>query len=449
MALALRLNDLISFDRNRGLAPQKMIPRGRLISKAECLRLCPALDSRELTGGMLFFDGQVYNSERLILSLLLSATRAGADLVNYVQAIGFLRERNTIFGLRAADVLSGNLYDVQARVVVNCSGPWVDDVLRFLGISGQPRTTPLLKAAVLVTRPLVREVAVGISCNSPYKDGNAIIDKGHRYFFITPWRNTSLVGTLQAPYDGNPDNSQLTEQNIDDFIREVNAALPGAGLARDDVYFTYSGLVPRADATSKAEGVQLAKHYQIRDHAAEGGIDGLVTVVGVKYTTARDVAEKTVDVVERKIGKSPTVCQTAITPLQERAIGCFEESLTQGLGKRPAGVSTATLHHLLQTYGSEYWEILRYGEADPEWHQPIIESSPVIKAQVLHGIREEMAQKLSDVIFRRTELGTAGHPGALCLKSCAGIMARELGWEQKRMLKEIEEVETAFCRGRS
>jgi glycerol-3-phosphate dehydrogenase len=317
----------------------------------------------------------------------------------------------------------------------------------LLGTSGRQLQTPLLKAAVLVTRPLVPEAAVGVACKSRYKGDNAIINKGHRYFFITPWRNTSLIGTFHAPYNGDPDSFQLTEQDIEDFIREVNAALPGAGIARHDIYFAYSGLLPRAEMEGKADSVQLAKHYQVRDHAVEDGIQGLVSVVGVKYTTARDVAEKTVDLLEKKLGKSPTACQTAITPLPEGEIGSFEECLIQELGKRPAGVSAATLRHLIQTYGSEYREILRYGEEDRKWHQPLVESSPVIKAEVLHGIREEMAQKLSDVIFRRTELGTAGHPGALCLKSCAEIMAREMGWEHKRLVKEIKEVESVFYRG--
>ena len=109
-------------------------------------------------------------------------------------------------------------------------------------------------------------------------------------------------------------------------------------------------------------------------------------------------------------------------------------------------MSPETVRHLMQTYGSEYREILRYCEEDQAWRQPVMPSSPVTRAEVLHGIREEMAQKLTDVIFRRTELGTAGYPGDACLKTCAEIMAAELGWNEQRTLNELGETRAAYFR---
>lgn len=441
---ALKLNDLISFDRNRNLVHQKRISRGRVLSKAECLQLCPGLDQKDLTGGALYFDGQVYNPDRLNLSLLLSAASAGADLANYVQVNGFLLEGNTVTGVQAKDVLSVNRLEVRGRVVVNCSGPWTDRVLQLLGTPRHSKQTNLLKAFVLVTRPLVQGVAVGVPSSSPYKDNDAIINKGHRYFFITPWRNTSLIGTFQAPYDGDPDDFDVTEQDVRGFIHEVNAAFPGAGLKRHDVYFVYRGLLPAGGMNGKAGDTQPAKEYEIHDHASKNRIQGLVSVIGVKYTTARDVAEKTVNLVEKKLGKRTVRCHTATTPVFGGEFHDFEEFASQAYDKKPAVVSAETIQHLLQTYGSQYREILRYYEEDPAWGEPVTNGSPLIKAEVIHGIREEMAQKLGDIIFRRTELGTAGYPGDACLRTCAQIVATELGWDKERTQKELEEVRSVF-----
>jgi len=444
MRLALRLNDLISFDRNRGLEPHNMIPRGRLISRDECLELCPGLDQRGLTGGAVYFDAQVYNTERLILSVLSSAANAGADLANYAQVIGFLRDGNTITGIQVRDLLSETSLQVRARIVVNCSGPWVDRLLELLGTPTPRDRSTFLKAVVLVSRPLIREIAVGIPSSSRYNDQDAILNKGHRYFFITPWRNRSLIGTFQCPYNGGANDFKVTEQEIHDFISEINAAYPAAGIKRQDVYFVYGGLVPTSEIGSKTNGIQLVKHYRLHDHEQEDGIRGLISVMGVKYTTARGVAEKTVDCVLRKLGKGPVTCRTAVTPVYGGAVGCLEEFLCREMKGKAAGLSEQTLRHLIQTYGSEYREILRYSEREPGWGKPVTSDSPVIRAEVLHAAREEMAVKLSDVIFRRTGLGTGGYPGSICLESCAAIMAAELAWSDQRTRKELEETKAVY-----
>jgi glycerol-3-phosphate dehydrogenase len=103
------------------------------------------------------------------------------------------------------------------------------------------------------------------------------------------------------------------------------------------------------------------------------------------------------------------------------------------------------MHHLLRTYGSEYQTILRYGAEDPVWSEPVTHDTPVLKAEVLHGVRTEMARKLTDVLLRRTELGTAGYPGDACLETCAAIMARELGWDKQTVSRELEEAASVFA----
>jgi glycerol-3-phosphate dehydrogenase len=114
------------------------------------------------------------------------------------------------------------------------------------------------------------------------------------------------------------------------------------------------------------------------------------------------------------------------------------------LKERPKCLSPQTLQHLLRNYGSEYRGILEYCDTNPQWSASISEDYPVIKAEVIHGVQREMAQKLADVVLRRTELGTAGHPGTACLYTCAEIMAEELGWDRNRVANEVQELEEVF-----
>ena len=446
MSLALKLNDLVSLDRNRNLEPHNSIPRGRIISKSEALQFWPDLDSEQITGAAIYFDGQVHNPERLNLALLVSACSAGAQVANYAQVTSFLQNHDQVTGINVRDVLSGDSFPLRAGVVVNCAGPWLERVLRSLRSAPCQRRIPLSKAIVLLTRPLVQNIAVGLPSRFRYTDNAGMFQKGFRYFFITPWRNKALVGTAETPYKGDPDALQVTEQEICNFLSDINMSFPRAALRRRDVYGVLRGLLPSDGGTDQNKESQPTHQAEIHDHAEEDGIHGLISVVGVKYTTARSVAEKAVDLVFKKLGKKTVSCRTGELPVHGGEIRCFEEFLTRALKSKPAHISAESLHHLATTYGSEYRQIIRYCEIDPRWATPVVSDSLIIKAEVLHGIRVEMAQKLSDVVFRRTELGTAGCSSESSIYECAAIMAAELGWSRKRVSCEMDEVQAEVCR---
>jgi len=426
MSVALKLNDLIGFDRNRHLSAEKTLPAGRILSKDECLEYCPDLSQQDLTGAAFFFDGQVQNTERLILCLLLSASRSGAELANYARATRFQKNTKAIVGMSVEDVLTGKSVDIRARVFVNCSGPWTDRIVELVGIMKQRTKKRWVKAALILTRQLIPNVAVGVRSNFRYQNPAACLDKGYRYLFITPWRDSSLIGTFEAPYDESPDDFSVTEDEIRSFVQNVNSAYPASHLTRKDVRFVYGGLVP-ADDRNGSSSDQPAKHYELHDHALEDGVEGFISVVGVKFTTARHVAEIAVNLIETKLGKQPTESRSAATPVHGGEMNCFEEFLENELQKRPSGLSEETIRHLVETYGSEYREILQYCDRDERWSKPVTSNSPVIRAEILHGIRKEMACTLEDLLCRRTHLGVVDYPDESCVRACAEIMAYELG----------------------
>ena len=218
LAIALFLNDIIGFDRNRLDDPQKRLPRGRTISRDELLRILPGVPRDGLTGGAVWYDCQTHNSERLVLSFILSACERGADAANHLEATGFLTKDRRVCGVRARDAITGTPVDIRGRLVLNTAGPWIDGVLGRL--SGGIHSSPIMLATstILVTRRFLGDYAAGLSSGAGRTGEKSLGGKGSRLYFVTPWRNVCLVGTAYAPYEGDPDNYRVREGDIDAFL---------------------------------------------------------------------------------------------------------------------------------------------------------------------------------------------------------------------------------------
>ena len=431
MRAALFVNDLVSWDRNKLVDRQKHLPAGKALTRDACLEMAPGIERDGLTGGVLWYDAQMHNSDRLTLSFVLSAAREGAVVANYVEATELIRDGSQVKGVRARDVLSeDDGLELRGRLVVNATGPWVD------GLSPAPRKLfHFSKAMNLVTRPIVGDVAIGVTSRRPHRDADAVVSASGRFLCLVPWRDVTLVGTSHAPFDGRPDELEATEDDIQDLIEDVNEAYPDAKLARGDVRLVHRGLLPRAPGSLNGVGITLQKTYRLDDHR-EDGIEGLLTIVGVKYTTARDVAEKAVDRALALLQKAPSASRSSETALVGGDIESFDDFVAGAMGDAPTDV----MRHLVYTYGSTYKEILK-GD-----RERIVPGSPVLAAEVRHAVREEMASDLASVVLRRTELGTAGHPGRAVLEACADVIQSELGWSAGRKQQELESLETFYQR---
>ncbi len=446
LRIALKINDLIAFDRNHKLPEASQFPSSCTLSKEESLEHCGVINQSRLTGGGYYFDAQVHNPERLLLSMLLSAHAHGADILNYVNVSKLLLAHGSVIGVEAEDVLNHNLMDIQAKFVVNCGGPWLDQIMSVENDPVAQFRIPLLKAMVLVTNSIVNEVGLGVPSQYSYVDVDAIINNSSRYFFITPWRNRSLVGTFQTHYDGNPDDASVTDEEIETQLGEVNACLPDTKMTRNDVQLVNWGLLPRSDAPGLNKDVQLAKHSMIYDHEKIAGIRGIISVSGVKFTTARAVAEKTINLVLSKFGEKPIPCTTGTVPVYGGNICCQDTVLREAMEQKPNDLSFETVHHIVNTYGSAFSEIFQYSGEDHNLSSRVVAHMPVTKAEVVHGVRKEMAQTLSDIIFRRTALGTTGHPGTECLQTCVMLMAKEMEWNERRIQSELYETKIEYQR---
>lgn len=431
MRLALAISDAVAHDRNLGLQdPGTHLPAGEIVSRDEALRLNPVVSPTGVTGGAVWYDYQMLSSDRVTLSFLLSAVDAGATAANYVRASRFLRIDGRIAGVRAEDLLTGETFDIRASAVVNAAGAWAASLLSGLPEAAQGAPPPRLSRAMnLVTRKVVDSHACG---------GVA----GGRHLFLVPWRNVSMLGTSHDAYTGEPDQLSVSRWDLEAFLKDAREAFPHADLTASDVRLVHRGLLPTV--SGRGTRVRLLRESRVVEHARHGQ-PGLVSVFGVRYTTARHTASLAVDAVFRTLGHAtPPPCRTAETPLFGASMAHVDNFLKAVLLRDIAGIAPETLRRIATTYGTGYDRVLQTARDVPALARPLGQGCDVLGAEILYAAHWEMAVKLSDAVVRRTEAGAGGHPGTDALERAAAIMARAHGWDEWRTRNEVAEVEAFY-----
>jgi glycerol-3-phosphate dehydrogenase len=430
LGTAMTINDLLSFDRNRSMDPQKYLAGGKIISRQELACLLPGYNLADSTGAAVWQDAQIYNSERLLLEFLLSATEIGAVVANYVEATGLLRKGQRVSGVTARDVITGQAFDIPAKVVINCAGAWTEKLLEGVDAhSGQ--------ATSIAMNVIVDQVWSRIAAGLP---SHPIGGRPSQILFFVPWQNRTMIGTWHLPWKGQPDAFKLSEAVVQRFLDEINSAHLPRRLTLDDVHHVTWGFLPVPDKDDHRDTIRLTRDGVIIDHQKQDGLSGLISVLGVKYTTARMVAERAVDLAESKVQSRRIPCQTQTRPVHGGQIGRFQPFLTQALSAAPRGLNEELVEHLVYTYGSDHRHFVEDMIRYPELQERVDIHLPVSRAEVVHAVHHEMAMKLEDVIQRRTELGASGLPTSTVLQKCAEIMGSELGWSLERQQQEIDSV---------
>ena len=446
MFTAMKLNDAVSFDRNQGLCPTRQLPNGRLVNTTECLKMAPGIESNGLTGGAVFYDAQVNNSERLALAVVRSAIDAGASAANHLRVTGINREGNRIRSVTAQDTLTGDTVDIRSKITLCCAGPWTRQAAQLHAADQQSSNSDkfqMIRAVALVTQDLFNGMGLAVPSPKTHKDKKELVSKGFRNLFVTSWRNQSLIGTFYSDYTDHPDNLSLSADEIRGYIDEFNQTYPSAGLTYEDVRFTFMGLQPKAPGGTGAEPV-ASKRYHLIDHTRSENLDGLITVLGVKWTTARDVAEKAVTLAVEKLGVPTTPCRTAKAPLHGAPESDPTADAARANADRPDWASEALITELFDAYGLAYQDVLAIAESEPHLRERMSDNRNTILAQIVYAARQEMAMTLTDVLFHRTDAGFLGHPGDSFIQRAADLLAAELHWDDARKSREIESVHQAY-----
>jgi glycerol-3-phosphate dehydrogenase len=252
----------------------------------------------------------------------------------------------------------------------------------------------------------------------------------------------TLVGTSHDVHPGSADALTVSRWDVEAFLADIREAFPHANLATDDVRLVHRGLLPMVSGDD--HHVKLLRESAVVDHTADGA-PNLVSMFGVRYTTARATAERAIDTVFHQRGsRTPPECRTSDTPVSGGQITHLDKFQRATAAREVEGVPADMLRRLAMTYGTEYDAVLQHVRADATLAVPLGRDCAVSGAEIVHAVRAESALHLSDALIRRTEAGAAGHPGVDAVERAAAIMARELRWDEWRTRHEIAEVEAFY-----
>ena len=399
--------------------------RYRVLRPVDALSLEPALRARDLRGAGYYFDGLLLSPERLCLENVLSACRHGARAYNYADVEEIVRDpQGAPTGVKVRDLLTGQVATLGARVIVNATGPWVDQ------IRDRAKVTELGERLVRTTK--------GIHCLLPSLTERAVYHatSDDRMIFVIPWREFSLVGTTDTDFDGDLDRLHASREEVDYLLGEVRKAIPDARVAATNVAYTYAGVRPLTrEESGRASDVSRA-HKVISEE------DGrFLSITGTKLTCFRSLAARLGDHVLRTLGRRAQ-SRTADLTLDgtDEDVGRTEAHAWLDVSPEMAttGLSRETLETLVTTYGRGSRRVIELAGKVAGGGERLCPENPDIVAELHLAVQDELAVSLQDVLLRRTGIGTSHCQGLDCAESIAQRMAALLGWRPRRLQAELD-----------
>ncbi len=385
------------------LAGRHRIGRSTSVSKEETISALPGIKKTKLKGGIRYFDGQ-FDDARLAVNLAQTAANYGATLLNYCKVTKLTKDKGgNVTGLTFVDAETAAPYTVNAQVVINATGVFVDDILKMDVAGHKPIVKPSQGTHVVVSRSFLGQ-----------KDALMIPETSDgRVLFGVPWHDHLLLGTTDTPINENSLDPNPLDEEID-FILNTAAGYLVKPPQRTDILSIFAGLRPLA-APDKANG--STKEIS-RDHKLIVNPSGLITITGGKWTTYRKMAEETIDKAIEQGGLDPKACLT-------------KDIKIQGYAAQPE-----TGHW--SSYGSDAAHIRALTKTNPEWSERLHDKFDHIAAEVVWAVKHEMARTVEDVLARRLRILFLDAAASIEIApKVAAIMAdllhKESGWVSEQI----------------
>jgi len=404
LKLGMLIYDLLSFN--------KTLPSHKFLSASQTLKIEPKLKRDNLLGAFLYYDCQVPFVERLCIENAIDALNNGAILFNHAEVTNLIKKDKKILGVRVKDKLSLRYFDFYSKFVVNATGPWANSIVG--------------KDLLITTK--------GIHFVAPKATKHALVlfsRSDGRLFFVIPWYNYSLVGTTDTYYNENLDEVRAEEEDINYLLKEVKYFVPYGEWNK--IFFTYAGVRPLVKVKKGKSPSKISRAYKILDHSSNG-LDGLISVLGVKITSYRIASEETVNLIMKKLNLKS---KAKTSPLPG-AIGNFSLYLKEK--KKFAmkfGLDEDQVEYLVSLYGSRFNRIIEILTEKPRLKERICRHNFDIMAQVLLAINEELALTVNDFMFRRVPIAYSECKGLDGVEKVAIYMGEVLGWSKDKIKEEI------------
>ncbi|MDP6539444.1 MAG: glycerol-3-phosphate dehydrogenase/oxidase [Planctomycetota bacterium] len=378
----------------------------RHLDRALALEQLPSLAPTDRSA-YVFHDARADDC-RLTLHVLKRAVSAGCTALSYVRVDELCHSDGQVSGARLRDVRGGSESSIEARVIVNATGVWCDELRRL----DQPRASALLRPSKGVHLLLPRE-RVRNRCAVAFS-----LPRGGPSGFLLPWGERAILGTTDTEHDDDLDEVRATAADVELLLSLANERFPDLGLGRGDVLATWAGLRPLLGHDNEADPSRAP-----RDDVIERSPSGLISVTGGKLTTYRHMAERVVDRVAEALGRT--------APCTTRTLALFAA---------PAGDDP-----LVRSHGSEAAVVRGMQERDGDLARPLVESRPESLAEAVYALEHERAVTLADLLLRRTRLGLLAPEGtAAAAESIARFLAVKTGWDVSAELDEYSEQARLF-----
>jgi len=405
-----------------GLAGRRNVKRHRRLSRKEVMRLAPGLVTEDLKEGFIYYDGQTHDA-RLTMAILRTASQYGATIANYAGVTSFLSENGKVVGAHVHDYPGDQDIVVRARHIVNATGIYSEQVEALTDAGSQVQVEPSKGVHLVFSREAVKLGNDAIVL--PETDDKRIL-------FLVPWESRAVFGTTDTG-SGDLDHPTATQDDISYLLHHLNRYL-SVNLTADDIISVYAGYRPLLRARSSEHSTAKLS----RTHAVLQNPSGLVTIVGGKLTTYRRMAQDTVDVLSRRDGTSSPPHPTQSLPLSGSA-GWPAVQRELEIKGAALGLSSQTIAHLGESYGSHANMLLSLIESDASLGERLVEDLPYIRAQVVYACRHEMAMTPDDMLARRTSIILEDRDlGLGVLDDVAALMAKELDWSPEQQKAMVE-----------
>lgn len=393
------------------LAGEGRISPSKYLSLEETLTRMPELNQKGLVGGVAYADGQ-FDDARYNMMLVQSFTVAGGNALNHARVTDFRRDANKkLSGAVVKEQISGQTFTVDAKVIVNATGPVSDFIRQLATPSVGKRMRPSKGAHILL--PL--EVF-------PTKDA-LLVPKTEdgRVLFAVPWNDRLLVGTTDEEVSVDTE-LVVTKADVEYMLRQLNQYL-ARPVTPDEIVSGFAGARPLVGSEGDVDTKKLARDDVIEVDAASG----LISIMGGKWTTHRAMAEDTIHQVQKSLGVTQTESLTRNHVLYGGE--GFTEDYREKLA-RQHGLSEATARHLTAKFGTAAEKVLSVARENPALLKPLIPGFPAMGAEVVYAIRYEMAATIEDVLARRVGMQLHSWRDAIESAPVVGsLMAAELHWD--------------------
>ncbi|MEY2915802.1 MAG: hypothetical protein RL454_731 [Actinomycetota bacterium] len=411
--------DVLSFD--------KTVKSHRILNKKSVKERFTGMAEAGLSGAALFTDGQVEYAERLCTELAVAAAEAGAKIFTHSRVTDILKVGNRVVGVKAVRP-DGEVFELKADITVNAGGPWVDTVLH--GEADKPAIESKRLIGGSKGSHIIVDPFPGAPTDVVYYESQT----DGRLVLVIPWMGRYLIGTTDHLFDEDPDLARCEMDEIDYLLTEANTLMPDAKLTLDDVLYTYSGVRPLPYNPGLSEW-KIPRSHIVLDHATTGN-PGLHSIVGGKLTTYRQLAEDSVDLVVKQLGrgKRKPVSKFSNFP------GARTENFAQFAAdfKASGVVQTDTADRLLALYGTRAAAVAALVKSDAKLGERFDPASAAIAAELIFAVESEFAETLADVMARRILLAFEPGHGLAGADRAAAILGARLGWNAAKIKAEVD-----------